>query len=188
MVVSNLEIIPSFEGFGFPINVVKEIAVSKQGVNKVILVGNVGQTPELRYLPNGTAALQFSVATTESWKDKQTQEWKDQTEWHRVVAYRKLAEYLGSALKSGSKVYLEGRLRTRKWKDAQGADRNITEIQLDEVRLLDSRKSSREEAPQSQNGEGVALDPRSAGKERKEQEAFAASPFDPLDLEEDIPF
>ena len=98
------------------------------GVNKVILIGNLGKDPEVRYLPNGQAVANITVATSENWKDKQTGESKEQTEWHRVTFFRRLAEIAGEYLRKGSKVYIEGKLQTRKWTDQSGNDRYTTEI------------------------------------------------------------
>lgn len=109
-----------------------------RGINKVILIGNLGTDPEVRYLPNGDAVANFSLATSESWKDKQTGETQERTEWHRIVLFRRLAEIAGEYLKKGSKVYVEGRLRTRKWQDqATGQDRYMTEINGDDLQMLD---------------------------------------------------
>ena len=110
-----------------------------RGVNKVILVGNLGKDPESRYMPNGKAVTNFSVATSESWKDKQTGEQREQTEWHNIVMYERLAEIAAEYLKKGSQVYLEGRLRTRKWQDKEGRDRYTTEIIANEMQMLGSR-------------------------------------------------
>lgn len=110
-----------------------------RGVNKVILVGNLGQDPEVRQMPNGESVANFTVATSESWKDKNTGEQKENTEWHRVAMYRRLAEIAGEYLRKGSKVYIEGRLQTRKWQDQQGQDRYTTEIVANEMQMLDSR-------------------------------------------------
>jgi len=110
-----------------------------RGVNKVILIGNLGNDPEVRYTPNGTAIANISVATSESWRDKQTGETQDRTEWHRVVFFGKLAEIVGEYLKKGSKVYVEGSLRTRKWQDKNGVERYTTEIIANEMNMLDSR-------------------------------------------------
>ncbi|MEE2770274.1 MAG: single-stranded DNA-binding protein [Pseudomonadota bacterium] len=110
-----------------------------KGINKVILVGNLGQDPEVRYTGSGAAVANISIATSERWKDKQTGDMKDVTEWHRVVLFSRLAEIAGEYLKRGSKVYLEGKLRTRKWQDAQGADRTTTEILADNLQMLDRR-------------------------------------------------
>jgi len=110
-----------------------------RGVNKVILIGNLGNDPEVRYMPNGGAVANITVATSEQWKDKQTGEPQERTEWHRVVLYRRLAEIAGEYLRKGSKVYIEGRLQTRKWQDQNGNDRYTTEIIANEMQMLDSR-------------------------------------------------
>jgi len=110
-----------------------------RGINKVILIGNLGADPEVRYTPNSVAVATLSIATSETWKDKNTGEMVEHTEWHRVSCYRRLAEIAGEYLKKGSKVYIEGRLRTRKWQDAQGTDRYTTEINADNLQMLDSR-------------------------------------------------
>lgn len=102
--------------------------MSSRGVNKVILVGNLGQDPEIRYLPNGGAVANISLATSESWRDKQTGENREVTEWHRVVLFGRLAEVAGEYLRKGSQVYIEGQLRTRKWQDQSGQDRYTTEV------------------------------------------------------------
>jgi single-strand DNA-binding protein len=108
-------------------------------VNKVILVGNLGRDPETRYMPNGDPVCNFSIATTDAWKDKQTGERRETTEWHRIVMFRKLAEIAGQYLKKGSQVYLEGRLRTRKW-NKDGQDHYTTEIEATEMKMLGSRE------------------------------------------------
>ena len=110
-----------------------------RGVNKVILIGNLGQDPEVKYMPNGGAVANITVATSESWKDKATGEQKESTEWHRVVFFRRLAEIAGEYLKKGSKVYIEGKLQTRKWQDQQGNDRYTTEIIANDMQMLDGR-------------------------------------------------
>jgi len=112
-----------------------------RGVNKVILVGNLGKDPEVRYLPSGGAVANITVATSEAWKDKNTGQQQEQTEWHRVVFYGKLAEIAGEYLKKGSKVYVEGSLHTRKWQDKQtGQDKYSTEIKANTMQMLDSRQ------------------------------------------------
>lgn len=111
------------------------------GVNKVIIVGNLGADPEMRTMPNGEAVANLSVATSESWTDKTTGERREQTEWHRIVFYRRQAEVCGQYLRKGSKIYIEGRLKTRKWQDQNGQDRYTTEIQGDVMQMLDSRNS-----------------------------------------------
>ena len=110
-----------------------------RGVNKVILVGNLGQDPETRYMPSGAAVTNFTVATNESWKDKQTGEQKDRTEWHRVAMFNRLAEIAAEYLRKGSQVYIEGKLRTRKWQGQDGQDRYTTEIIADEMQMLGGR-------------------------------------------------
>ena len=109
------------------------------GVNKAIIVGNLGQDPDVRTMPNGDAVTKISVATSESWVDKNTNERKTQTEWHSIVFYRRQAEVAGEYLRKGSKVYVEGRLRTRKWQDNNGQDRYSTEIQCDNFQMLGGR-------------------------------------------------
>lgn len=113
--------------------------MASRGVNKVILIGNIGQDPEVRYTPAGSAITNISLATSESWKDKQTGQPQERTEWHRVVFYNRLAEIAGEYLRKGSKVYIEGSLRTRKWQDQQGQDRYTTEIIADQMQMLDGR-------------------------------------------------
>ena len=110
-----------------------------RGVNKVILVGNLGADPEVKYMPNGNAVANVTVATSESWKDKQSGEQKDKTEWHRVVFFRRLAEIAGEYLKKGSQIYIEGKLQTRKWQDKNGNDRYTTEIIANEMQMLGGR-------------------------------------------------
>ncbi|WP_342219369.1 single-stranded DNA-binding protein [Rickettsiella endosymbiont of Miltochrista miniata] len=111
-----------------------------KGINKVILIGNLGADPEMRHMPNGTAVANVNLATSESWKDKNTGELQERTEWHRVVFYQRLAEIVAEYLKKGSKVYVEGRLQTRKWQDkTSGQDRYTTEIIANEMQMLDSR-------------------------------------------------
>jgi len=110
--------------------------MASRGINKVILVGNLGQDPEVKYMPNGNAVCNITVATSESWKDKNSGEMQERTEWHRVVFFRRLAEIAGEYLKKGSQVYLEGRLQTRKWQDQQGQDRYTTEIVADNMQML----------------------------------------------------
>ena len=108
-------------------------------INKVIIVGNLGNNPDVRTMPNGELVANISVATSESWKDKNTGELKETVEWHRIVLYRKLAEIAGQYLKTGSQVYVEGRLKTRKWQDSNGQDRYTTEIQGDNLQMLGGR-------------------------------------------------
>ena len=123
-----------------------------RGVNKVILVGNLGNDPETKYMPSGDAVTNLSVATSESWKDKQSGEQKDRTEWHRVAMFGRLAEIAAEYLRKGSQVYIEGKIRTRKWQDQQGNDRYSTEVIANEMQMLGSRGGSG--APAAGGGSG----------------------------------
>ena len=128
-------------------------------VNKVIVLGNLGKDPDLRHLPNGDAVCNFSLATTESWKDKEGNK-QDKTEWHNIVIFRKLAEIAGEYLKKGRPVYIEGRLQTRKWQDKEGKDRYTTEIVADQMQMLGSREEAKEVAktPASTNFDDMESD------------------------------
>lgn len=128
--------------------------MASRGVNKVILVGNLGRDPEVRYMPNGNAVANFTIATSETWKDQQGQ-MQERTEWHNIVMYRRLAEIAGEYLKKGAKVYVEGRLQTSKWQDqATGQDRYRTEIVGNEMQMLDSRGGSQGGDNQQSGGYG----------------------------------
>jgi single-strand DNA-binding protein len=149
-----------------------------RGVNKVILIGNIGADPEVRYTPTGSAVTNITLATTESWKDKQSGDIQDRTEWHRVVFFNRLAEIVGEYLRKGSKIYVEGSLRTRKWQDKTGVERYTTEIVATEMHMLDSKGTgggSYKEMDQSM--------PASANKPMDAAPAMAAEAFD-----DDIPF
>ena len=122
-----------------------------RGVNKVILIGNLGQKPEMRYTATQSAVANISIATTESWKDKESGEMRDKTEWHKVVYFGKLAEIVEKYLDKGSSVYIEGKLQTRKWQDKSGADRWTTEIVGNELTMLGSRASNSNNAPMQSN-------------------------------------
>ncbi|MFA7290938.1 MAG: single-stranded DNA-binding protein [Rhodocyclaceae bacterium] len=148
-------------------------------VNKVILVGNLGADPEMRYMPNGDAVANIRLATTESWKDKTSGEKKEITEWHRVVFYRNLAEIVGQYLKKGSSVYLEGRIRTRKWQDKEGQDRYTTEIEANEMQMLSSSRGG-----DTGNNQAPA-EGRSAPADRN-RSAPKPGGFD--DMDDSIPF
>ena len=148
--------------------------MASRGINKVILVGNLGKDPEVRYMPNGGAVANITLATSESWKDKQSGEQKEQTEWHRVVFYQRLAEIAGEYLKKGSKVYIEGKLRTRKWQDKDGQDKYMTEIIADEMQMLDSR-----------GGAGSSND---SPKSEKSSSSQHSEPAGMDDFNDDIPF
>lgn len=113
-----------------------------RGVNRVTLIGNLGNDPNIRYTASGSSVANITVATSETWKDKETGDSKEKTEWHRVVFFKRLAEIVGEYLRKGSKVYIEGKLQTRKWKDKEGNDRYTTEIIAREMQMLDSRAST----------------------------------------------
>lgn len=150
-------------------------------VNKAIIVGNLGKDPEMRYMPNGEAVCNITVATSERWKDKATGEKREITEWHRVVFYRKLAEIAGQYLKKGSPVYIEGRIRTRKWQDKEGQDRYTTEIEANEMQMLGSREGMGDAPPrESVAGSGGAGNRPAAAPQP------AGGSFN--DFEDDIPF
>lgn len=157
-----------------------------RGVNKVILVGNIGQDPETRYLPSGGAVTNISVATSESWKDKQTGQQQERTEWHRVVFFNRLAEIAGEYLRKGSKVYIEGSLRTRKWQDQSGQDRYTTEIVASEMQMLDSRGDSAGYSGDSMGSRPAPSRPQPSQAAPAPQPAPAPSGFD--DFDDDIPF
>ncbi|MGY0576558.1 MAG: single-stranded DNA-binding protein [Paraglaciecola chathamensis] len=118
--------------------------MASKGVNKVILVGNLGQDPEVRYMPNGNAVANLSIATSESWKDQQGQ-MQERTEWHRLTMYRRLAEVAGEYLRKGSQIYVEGKLQTRKWQDQQGQDKYTTEVIVDQMQMLGGKSGGQSE-------------------------------------------
>lgn len=147
-----------------------------RGVNKVILIGNLGKDPEVRYTPSGLAVANVTLATSESWKDKQSGEMQERTEWHRVVFYQRLAEIAGEYLRKGSKVYVEGRIRTTKWQDkTTGQDRYTTEIIADSMQMLDSKGAG-----------GSNTDASSYEKPATASSTADAAPADTFD--DDIPF
>ena len=155
-----------------------------RGINKVILVGNLGQDPETRYMPNGKAVTNLRIATSESWKDKQTGEQREQTEWHSIVMYDKLAEIAAEYLRKGSQVYVEGKLRTRKWQDKEGRDRYTTEINANEMQMLGGRAGDRTGAAAGA-GTDSRSEPRStAAAERKPVAAGETGG----EFDDDIPF
>src|SRR3954465_7273101 len=145
-------------------------------VNKVIVVGNLGRDPETRYMPDGAAITNASVATSFQWNDKASGEKKEETEWHRVVFRGKLAEIAGEYLKKGSQVYVEGRLRTRKWQDKEGQDRYTTEIVADSMQMLGSRPGSG-----GPRGEPKAARPPMEGKASEPKAAVAKKPAGKFD-------
>jgi len=121
-----------------------------RGVNKVILIGNIGQDPEVKYMPSGGAVTNVSIATSETWKDKNTGQPQERTEWHRVVFFNRLGEIAGEYLKKGSKVYIEGRLQTRKWQAQDGTDRYSTEIVADQMQMLDGARNDVQQSQPAQ--------------------------------------
>lgn len=162
-------------------------------VNKVILVGNLGRDPEVRYMPNGEAVCNFSIATTDSWKDKSGAK-QERTEWHNIVMYRKLAEIAGEYLKKGSTTYIEGRLQTRKWQTKEGQDRYTTEIIADQMQMLGGRGQASDSNSGGYDGQQQDHQQSSAPQSRPQQSSApaqnnSAQPsggFD--DFEDDIPF
>ncbi|ADU67633.1 single-stranded DNA-binding protein SSB1 [Pantoea sp. At-9b] len=182
--------------------------MASRGVNKVILVGNLGQDPEVRYMPNGGAVANITLATSESWRDKQTGENKEITEWHRVVLFGKLAEVAGEYLRKGSQVYIEGQLRTRKWQDQGGQERYTTEIVVNvggTMQMLGGRQqgASTGGAPMggqgggNNNGWGQPQQPQQpqggnqfsgGAQQRPQQQSAPANNEPPMDFDDDIPF
>lgn len=153
-----------------------------RGINKVILVGYLGKDPEVRYSPQGQAVATVSVATTESWKDKDSGEKIERVEWHRVVMFGRLAEVAGEYLKKGAQIYVEGRLQTRKWQDKSGNDRYTTEIVANEMQMLGGRPGAME----SSAATGASHPPRQPARAASAAGSSANPP--PADFDDDIPF
>ncbi|MDP3295288.1 MAG: single-stranded DNA-binding protein [Nevskia sp.] len=167
--------------------------MASRGVNKVILIGNLGKDPELKYFPNGDAFCNLTIATSESWNDKASGEKKEKTEWHNVVFTRKLAEIVGQYLKKGAKVYVEGSLRTRKWQDKEGQDRYTTEIMVNDMQMLDGRSGGGGGGGMSDDDYGQSAPPtRSSPPARSSAPARAPQPQSAPPAEhfedDDIPF
>ena len=152
-----------------------------RGINKVILIGNLGADPEVRYLPNGNPVATLSLATSESWKDKQTGERQERTEWHRVVCFNKLGEIVGEYTKKGSKVYVEGSLKTRKWQDQQGVERYTTEIMANDIQMLDSKGNDSQSFYQPKQESSQPRHQPEKNNMSKDHDAFQ-------ELDDDIPF
>jgi single-strand DNA-binding protein len=156
-----------------------------RGINKVILVGNLGADPDTRYMPSGKAVTNIRIATSESWKDKQTGDMQERTEWHSIVMYDKLGEIAAEYLRKGSQVYIEGKIRTRKWQDKEGKDRYTTEIIADQMQMLGGRGGG--------GGSSEPREPRSATRPAEDR-APAAAPVDESggggggEFDDDIPF
>lgn len=140
--------------------------MAKGSVNKVILIGNLGRDPEVRYTSGGSAVANVSIATTDTWKDKQSGEQQDRTEWHNLVFYARLAEIVGEYLNKGAKIFVEGRLQTRKWQDKNGQDRYTTEIVVNEMQMLDGKGGAKPDSREPPANQGSV----------------------PPDVEDDIPF
>lgn len=152
-----------------------------RGVNKVILVGNLGKDPEIKYTASGAAVANLTLATSESWNDKQSGEKVEKTEWHRVVAFQRLAEIMGEYLRKGSQVYIEGKLQTRKWQDQNGQDRWTTEVVANDMQMLGARGGEGGGQPQGGGG-GFRKNPE------QQQQAPAKPAFDNDFADDDIPF
>ena len=153
-----------------------------RGINKVILVGNLGKDPETRYMPSGSAVTNLTLATSESWKDKQSGEQQERTEWHKIAMFGRLAEIAAEYLRKGSQVYIEGKLRTRKWQDKEGKDRYTTEIVADEMQMLGGKGGAGASA-----GAGAAMG-AGAGAGGGGRAAVNDSGGPPGDFDDDIPF
>ncbi|MBK4765269.1 MAG: single-stranded DNA-binding protein [Pantoea sp. Brub] len=168
--------------------------MASRGINKVILIGNLGQDPEVRYMPNGNAVTNITLATSESWRDKQTGETKENTEWHRVVIFGKLAEIAGEYLRKGSQVYIEGQLRTRKWQDNTGQERYTTEIIINiggTMQMLGNRQNINNnqnhwnQSQQPKNNDNIKNDNQSHSEHSKELDKNQETS---IDFDDDIPF
>lgn len=170
-----------------------------RGINKVILVGNIGGDPETRFMPNGSAVTNITLATSDSWKDKQSGQMQERTEWHRVVFFNRLAEIAGEYLRKGSKVYVEGSLRTRKWQGQDGQDRYTTEIVASEMQMLDGRGGDSNGGGYQQQGGNAGYGQQQGGGSPMQQAPRQQAPqqqapmqqqqppaFD--DFDDDIPF
>lgn len=169
--------------------------MASKGVNKVILIGNLGNDPEIRYMPNGGAVANISIATSESWKDKATGEQREKTEWHRVSIFGKLAEIAGEYLRKGSQVYIEGALQTRKWQDQSGQDRYTTEVVVQGftgvMQMLGGRQdngpSQGQQAAPAQGGNQQQAAPKPKQQQQQQQQQAKAPDLDD-GWDDDIPF
>ena len=167
--------------------------MSSIGINKCIILGRVGNDPEIRYSASGSAIANLSVATSEQWKDKQTGEKKEQTEWHRIVIFGKLAEVAGEYLRKGSQVYIEGQLRTRKWSDSNGVDRYTTEIVIPQMggvmQMLGGKRDDSGQQPRQQSGQqpqGGWVTNQQQQPQKQQSPQGGNEP--PIDFDDDIPF
>ena len=165
-------------------------------VNKVILIGNLGKDPEVRYMPSGAAICNITLATSRNWKDKTTGERQEETEWHRVVFFERMAEVAGEYLKKGKSVYIEGRLKTRKWTDKEGVEKYTTEVMADRMEMLGSREGGGSSAGAGSGDEAGEAPQRSAPAQRSAPPARTAPAAKPApksstgfdDMDDDIPF
>lgn len=165
--------------------------MASKGVNKVLLIGHLGQDPEMRYLPNGDAVTNITLTTSDSWKDKQSGETKERVEWHRIVIFGKLAEIAGEYLRKGSQVYIEGQLQTRKWLDQSGQYRYTTEVVVNvggSMQMLggNSGNQAGSQKPQQNQGWGQSQQPQAPQQQAKQQAPQYPEP--PMDFSDDIPF
>ena len=156
-----------------------------RGVNKVILIGNLGSDPEVKYTPDGVPVANFNLATSESWNDRNTGERQERTEWHRLVLWRKLAEIAGQYLKKGAKIYVEGKLQTRSWDDQSGQKRYMTEIVVNDMQMLDSRG---EGGGSGSGGRDAGYSDRPASEQNFGPAAQPAAPPPPGGDDDDLPF
>lgn len=156
--------------------------MSSRGVNKVILLGNLGQDPEIRYMPNGGAVANITLATSESWRDKTTGEQKEATEWHRVILFGKLAEVAGEYLRKGSQIYIEGKLRTRKWQDQSGQDKYTTEVIVNVGGVMQMLGGKQE------GGAGNRPQQQSSQQRQPGPSTPPTNNEPPMDFDDDIPF
>lgn len=166
--------------------------MASRGVNKVIIVGNLGQDPEVRYMQNGNAVTNLSIATSESWKDQQGNQ-QERTEWHRVVMFRRLAEIAGEYLRKGSQVYIEGKLQTRKWQDQNGQDKYTTEIIADQMQMMGGRNDNGGSGSRSGDNYGGNQAPRNDNGYSQQPPAAKPGGAQPMsepnfDYDDDIPF
>jgi len=160
--------------------------MASRGVNKVILVGNLGQDPEVRYMPNGGAVANITLATSESWRDKQTGENKEISEWHRVVLFGKLAEVAGEYLRKGSQVYIEGQIRTRKWQEQGGQERYTTEVLVNVGGVMQMLGGKQESSGKPQPQPQQQRNNRPAPQQQPQSQQASNEP--PMEFDDDVPF
>lgn len=166
--------------------------MASRGVNKVILIGHLGQDPEVKYMPNGGAVVSITIATSESWRDKATGEKKEKAEWHRVVLFGKLAEVAGEYLRKGSQVYIEGALQTRKWQDQSGHDRYTTEVVVNvggTMQMLGGKQADSQGNPrQGRQQSGPPQNQQQWGQQHAQGQMQSRPEEPPMDFDDDIPF